>query len=74
MRARLPKDIIRQDAIINWIVALLVNEGSWLLGFLINCADSGPNLINNHYTRRLKMRYSDETWWPLMVIGLPSTH
>lgn len=52
--AHLNEDIIRQYAIINWIVALLVNEGSRQLSFLISRTDSGPNLINNHHARGLK--------------------
>lgn len=54
MIAHLSQDIIRQYVIINWIVVLLVYQGSWLLSFLISYADSRPNLINNHNTHRLK--------------------
>lgn len=54
MIAQVSQGIIRQYVIINWIVVLLVYQGSWLLSFLISNADSGPNLINNHNTHRLK--------------------
>lgn len=54
MIALLSQGIIRQYVIINWIVVLLVHEGSWLLSFLISYADSGPNLMNNNNTRWLK--------------------
>lgn len=54
MIALLSQDVIRQYVIINRIVLLLVYPCSWLLSFLINYADSGPNLINNHNTHRLK--------------------